>query len=166
MTMTRLASLSSLLGALALGAMVGADEEKIPVEKLPEAVLKVVKAKYPQAKIDEASKEVEDGVTTYEVELKHEGRGVELTLKADGTIVEVEKEVAAETLPEAVKAALTAKYPNEKIKKAEEVTKGETGPVLYEVEIGKAEVVLDAQGKIVKTEDEEDDDDEKPKAAQ
>jgi len=164
---TRWASVSSLLGVLSLGAVVGADEEKIPVDKLPAAVLKAVKAKYPKAKIEEAAREVEDGETTYEVELKDEGHELDVTLKADGTIVEVERTIAVEALPEAVRNAVAAKYPDAKIKKAEEITKGETGPVLYEVDLGSAEVVLDAKGKILKTEDDGDDDeaDDKPKAA-
>ncbi|WP_406697882.1 PepSY-like domain-containing protein [Singulisphaera sp. Ch08] len=155
----RWTALSGLVGTLVLGAAAGADEENIPVDKLPAAVLKAAKAKFPKAKIEEAAKEVEDGVTTYEVSLKVEGHGIDLTLKPDGTIVEIEKEIAADTLPEAVKATLAAKYPNEKIKKAEEITQGENGPISYEVDLGSVEVVLDAKGKIVKTEN--DDDDEK-----
>ncbi|SIO41638.1 Putative beta-lactamase-inhibitor-like, PepSY-like [Singulisphaera sp. GP187] len=157
---TRWTALSGLVGSLVLGAAAGADEESIPVDKLPAAVLKATKAKFPTAKIEEASKEVEDGVTTYEVELKVDGHAVDLALKADGTILEIEKEVAVEKLPEAVKATLAAKFPNVKIKKAEEITKGDTGAVSYEVIVGSKEVVLDAKGKIVKTE-EDDDDDEK-----
>ncbi|AGA24862.1 Protein of unknown function (DUF2874) [Singulisphaera acidiphila DSM 18658] len=161
--MTRFArwtALSGLVGSLVLGAVAGADEESIPVDKLPAAVLKAAKAKFPKAKIDEAAKEVEDGVTTYEVSLKVEGHSVDLAIKPDGTIVEIEKEIAADALPEAVKKTLAAKYPNVKIKKAEEITKGGDGSVSYEVVVGSAEVVLDAKGKIVKTEEDEDDEKE------
>src|SRR4051812_25759329 len=95
----RWTALSGLVGSLVLGAAAGADEETIPVDKLPAAVLKAAKAKFPKAKIEEAAKEVEDGATIYEVSLKVEGQAIDLALKPDGTIVEIEKEVAAATLP-------------------------------------------------------------------
>ncbi len=158
--MTRFArwtALSGLAGALVLTAPAGADEESIPVDKLPAAVLKATKAKFPKAKIEEASKEVEDGVTTYEVALKDGERDLEVTLKPDGTILEIEKEIAADSLPEAVKKAVAAKYPKAKIEEAEEITQGEDGPVLYEVDLGSVELTLDATGKIVKTEEEDKD---------
>ena len=109
-----------------------------------------------------ASKEVEDGATTYEVELKVEGRSVDLALNAEGKILEIEKEVPVDELPKAVKKRLAARYPGAKIEKVEEITKGEDGPVHYEVAI-KAEVVFTAKGKIVQAK-EEDEDDEKPAA--
>ncbi len=151
-----------LPGAVGDDRRAGADEEKISIEKLPAAVKKAVKKKFPEAAIRAASKEVEDDVTTYEVELKVEGRSVNMALKADGTILEIEKEVPVSELPKAVRKKLAARYPGAKIEKAEEITKGEDGPVRYEVAI-KAEVVLTAKGKIVRAAEEEEDD-EKPAA--
>jgi hypothetical protein len=66
-------------------------------------------------------------------------------------------------LPKAVRKTLSAKYPKGKIARAEAVTKGEDGPVSYEVVI-TTEVVLNAKGKIASAKEEEDDDDDKPKA--
>ena len=62
----------------------------------------------------------------------------------------------------AVRKKLAARYPKAKIEKAEEVTKGEDGPVRYEVAI-TTEVVLTANGKIVQAE-EEAEDEKKPTA--
>ena len=103
--------------------------------------------------------------TTYEVMLKVKGRSVDVAMKADGTILEIEKEIAVDDLPRAVRKTLSAKYPKAKITKAEAITKGEDGPVRYEVVI-TTEVVLNAKGKIAgaSAKEEEDDDDEKPKA--
>jgi hypothetical protein len=148
----------ALLGLAVLTVSVWADEEKIPVDKLPAAVLKAIKRKFPKAEIEKATKEVEDGKTTYEVELEIKDRSVDVALKADGTILEIEREVPFDELPKAVKKKLAAKYPDAKIEKAEEVTKGEDGPVTYEVAI-QTKVVLTAKGKIVKAKEEED---EKP----
>ena len=154
--MTRFArwtTLAGLLGSLMLGAAAMADEESIPVKQLPSAVRKAAKAKFPKAKIEEAAKEVEDGETIYEVTLKVKGHAVDVAMKADGTILEIEKEVSLDQLPKAVKKALASKYPNAKISKVEEITKGEDGPVLYEVVLA-SEVVLNAKGKSVKSDDE------------
>ena len=139
-----------------------ADEEKVSVDKLPAAVKTALKRKFPKAEIEKATKEVEDGTTVYEVELEIKDRLVDVSLKADGTILEIEREVLADELPEAVRKKLAARYPKAKIEKAEEVTKGEDGPVRYEVAI-TTEVVLTAKGKIVQAE-EEAEDEKKPTA--
>jgi hypothetical protein len=139
-----------------------ADEEKIPVDKLPAGVRKAVKSKFPKAEIENASKEVDDGETIYEVELEIKDRSVDVTLKADGTILEIEREIPFDEVPKAVKKALAARYPKAKIEKVEEVTKGENGQVRYEVAI-TTEVVLTAKGKIVKAKGEEEED-ERPTA--
>jgi hypothetical protein len=138
--------------ALASAAMAG--EEEIPVKRLPKAVIKAVKARFPKAEIKGAAKEEEDGKTTYEVMLKVKGRAVDMALKADGTILEIEKEVPVDELPKAVKKALAARHPKAKIAKAEVLTKGEHGPALYEIAI-TSEVVLSAEGKFVEPEGDE-----------
>jgi hypothetical protein len=145
----------SVLGLAVVMMPARADEEKVSVDKLPAAVTKALKRKFPKAEIEKATKEVEDGNTVYEVELEIKDRSVDVSLKADGTILEIEREVPADELPEAVRKKLAASYPKAKIEKAEEVTKGEDGPVRYEVAI-TTEVVLTANGKIVQAEEEED----------
>jgi Putative beta-lactamase-inhibitor-like, PepSY-like len=148
----------AFLGLAVLTVPARTDEEKVPIDKLPAAVLKAVKRKFPKAEIEKATKEVEDGTTTYEVELEINDRSVDVSLKADGTILEIEREVPVAELPKAVRKKLAARYPGAKIVKAEELTKGEDGPVRYEVAIS-TEVVLTAKGKIVRAKEEED---EKP----
>jgi hypothetical protein len=145
----------TVLGLSALVVPARADEEKIPVEKLPAAVRKAIKSKFPKAEIESASKEVADGKMIYEVALEIKDRSVDVAFKADGTILEIEREVPFDEVPKAVKKKLAAKYPKAKIEKVEEVTKGEDGPVHYEVAI-TTEVVLTAKGKIIKAEEEED----------
>jgi hypothetical protein len=149
-----------LFGLSALVVAARAGEEEIAVNKLPAAVKKAIKAKFPKAEIEEAAREVEDGSTTYEVKLEVKGRSVDVALKGDGTILEIEKEVPFGDLPKAVKKALAAKYPKAKLEKVEEVTKGKGGPVRYEIAI-QTEVVLTAKGKVIQAEEEED---EKPSA--
>jgi hypothetical protein len=128
-----------------------ADEQSIPVEKLPKAVLKAAKSKFPKAEIKGAAKEVEDGKTTYEVMLKQKGRSIDIAFQADGTILEIEREVAADDLPGDVKKALKSHYPKAKINKAEEVREGEHGRVRYEISI-TTEVVITGKGQIERAE--------------
>jgi Putative beta-lactamase-inhibitor-like, PepSY-like len=138
------------------------DEEKISIKNLPSAVKKAIKKKFPKAEIEKAGKEVEDGKTTYEVELEIDDRPVSVVFKADGTILEIEREIPLEKLPAPVKKALAAKYPGAKIEKVEVITKGQDGPPVYEIAI-KTEVVLTAKGKFVESKEKEEDE-EKPVA--
>jgi hypothetical protein len=154
--------LAALTGLSVLAVTALAAEEKISPKKLPAAVRKAVKKKFPEAKYRGAAKEVADGKTTYEVELTVEGRAVDAIMSPEGKILEVEREVPVAKLPAAVKKALAAKYPGAKIEKAETLTKGEDGPLHYEIVI-KTEVVLTPKGKVVGA-TEEDEDDEKPSA--
>jgi len=147
------------LGLLAAVAAVRADEEKVPLDKVPPAVIKAVKDKFPAATLKQAEKEVEDGKTTYEIGLDDAGRNVDVSLKEDGTIIEVEKEIAVKDLPKAVVDGVKAKYPKATIKKAEEITK--KGTTNFEVVITEGnrsrELVLDKTGKILDDEEEDED---------
>ena len=132
-----------------------AEEEKVPLDKLPKAVTAAVKAKFPDAELKGAEKEVADGKTIYEVSLKFKGSDYDVSLTPEGKIIEIEKVIAAKDLPTAVVKGLDQKYPKAKITLAEEITKDNT--ISYEVIIEtadkkKLEVVLDASGKILKEE--------------
>jgi uncharacterized membrane protein YkoI len=150
--------LSGVVTAIALilmASLVRADEEKIPLDKLPKAVVDAVKAKFDGAELVSADKEVEKGKTLYEVNIKYKGSKMDVTLTEDGKIVSVEKEIDAKDLPKAVAEAVSAKYKDAKILKAEEITEGDK--TFYEVllDLGdkkKMEMKLDPTGKIVEEE--------------
>lgn len=138
-----------VLSALGVSALAF---DKIAVDKLPAAVTKAIKDKFPNGKIEGAETEVEDGKTIYEVEVDSKGGEYTVSLKADGTIEEIEKELAEGDLPAAVAATLKAEFPNGKFKEIEEATKGDK--VTYELQVvenGKKtlEVTVDPQGKIL-----------------
>jgi len=147
---------SVVLSVLAC-AMARADEEKeekVPLGKVPKAVIDAVKAKFKGAELVSAQKEKEDGKLVYEINLKHRNHTIEVTVTPKGKIVSIEKTITVQDLPKAVAKAIDSKYPKAAIEKAEEVTEGEK--VSYEVLLvtadKKIEVVLDAAGKIVKEE--------------
>lgn len=154
MKMFRLAI--ALLAGLALTAPIQADEEKVPLDKLPAKVTAAVKEKFKDGELVSASKEVEAGKTLFEVQLKHKGHAIDVTVTEDGTITAIEKEITAKDLPKAVAAAVEEKFPKATWKKVEEITKGEK--MTYEVLLTTAdkkefEVVLDPAGKILETEE-------------
>lgn len=131
-------------------------EEKIPLGKLPKAVVDAVKAKYEGATLVSAEKEKADGKLVYEVNLKHKGHVIEVTVTPEGKIVSVEKVITVKDLPEAVADALKQKYPKATVKKVEEISKDDK-ITAYEVLLvtdGKKtlEVKFDPKGKVLEVE--------------
>lgn len=146
--------MAAALGMLLLAVfVVKAEEEKVALDKLPQGVIDAVKAKFPKAKLVGASKEEEKGKTVFEVTIKNGKRSIDVTLTTAGKILTIEKEINAKRLPKVVKEALDAKYPNAKIKLAEEISKPDT-VAAYEMVIVTAdaqnlEVSFDPQGKFL-----------------
>ena len=141
------------MAALAMAAR--ADEEEVPLDKVPAAILKAVRDKFPKAELKEASRETEAGKTLFEVSLRHDGHNYDVTLREDATFAEIEKEIAAGDLPRPVSDAVRVKYPRAEVGKAEEVTKGETKTFEIHLKDGDKtrELVLDAAGKILEEEE-------------
>jgi hypothetical protein len=102
---------------------VRADEEKVPLDKVPKAVLEAVKKRFPKAEIVEAAKETADGKTEYEVTVKEAGKKIDVMLTPEGAITLIEKEIDVKDLPAPVKDALDKKYPKATYKIVEEVIK-------------------------------------------
>ena|SRR5438132_12305968 len=104
-----------------LAGVARAAEEKVPVDKLPKAVIDGVKKRFPKAELLEGAKETANGKTTYEVLLKDGVHKVDVSLSDDGKITGMEKELALGDLPKPVAAALKAKYPKATFQRFEEV---------------------------------------------
>lgn len=142
--------------AVVLLAGAHAGEQKVPLDKVPKAVMDAVKAKYPDAKLLRASSEEDKGKTVYEVSLKYKGQHHDVSVESEGKIVGIEREIAAKDLPKVVSDALEAKYPAPKYKLVEELLKGDGTLHAYEVLLTSndttVEVVLDLKGKILKEE--------------
>jgi len=125
-----------------------AEEEKIPVDKLPKAVAESVKKRFPKAELTGASKETVEKKTAYEVMLKDGKIAVDVNVNEDGTITGMEKEITVADLPKAIEDAVVAKYPKTKAKKAEEVIKVKGGKEVLEY----YEVIVEVDGKDVEVE--------------
>lgn len=125
-----------------------AAEKKVQLKNLPPAVQKAIQEQTKGATVIGYVEEREDGKVSYEAETKVNGRTRDLLFDAAGTLIEVEEEVAPDTLPAAVQTALSTRG---KVLKVEAVTKGSV--VTYEAEIEKngkkSEVVVDARGNAI-----------------
>jgi uncharacterized membrane protein YkoI len=145
-----------------------ADEESVPLDKVPKAVLDAVKARFKEAEVTEAAKETEDGKLVYEVTVKEKGAKIDVTLTPEGEILVIERTIVAKDLPAAVTRALEDKYPKAKYKIVEEVIKVEKKQeklAYYEVLLEtadqkKREVEVTAEGKIIHEEKKDNDTDE------
>jgi uncharacterized membrane protein YkoI len=160
-------ALSAAAWLVLLSAVVGADDKdkdkKITLDKAPKAVQDAVKARFPKAEVTSVEKETEDGKVVYDIELKHRDRKYEMDILEDGTVIEIEKEIAAKDLPEAVTKGIEAKYPRATLKEVMEKykVKGKDEKLTeYEVTLQTAdnktvEVTVSLDGKTVKAEGEE-----------
>ena len=158
------AMLMMALGVMALalaGSALRADEEKIPLDKLPKAVAEAVKKRFPKAELVEAAKETDGDKVEYEVTLKDGETKYDVMFSPDGKITLIEKTIAHKDLPKAVAAAIEEKYPKATHKVHEEMSKvidGKEAIAYYEVLLETAdkktlEVEVSPEGKILKTEE-------------
>lgn len=121
---------------MATTALSQAKVEKITRDMIPKKVLDAVKSKFPSPEFHTMTKETVDGKVFYDLEFKYKGRKCEMDVSEDGTIVNVEREIAVKDLPKAVAKALEQKYPKAKFKdvmEAKEVKGRDEVPEGYEV---------------------------------
>jgi hypothetical protein len=125
-------------------------EKKIQRTDLPPAVEKTVVEQSQGATIRGFEEEQENGQTLYEAKLLVNGHKKNVLMDASGAVVEVEEQVAMESLPAMVRDGLQAKAGEGKIVKVESITKkGQL--VAYEAKImtssKKSEVQVGPDGK-------------------
>jgi hypothetical protein len=148
--MTQLQRLGTLMIAgLLVSAGSIAQEKRIKREDLPAPVAKTVDDQGTNVSIRGFSTEKKKGQTYYEAHLTVSGHNKDILISADGTIVEVEEEVAFDSLPDGVKQALKTKAGNGQIRKVEALTKKQK-LVAYEAQIAtngkKSEIQVGPDG--------------------
>jgi hypothetical protein len=119
---------------------------------LPAAVDAAFKKAYPNATIKNVSKEKENGQDQYEVESVDGVTNRDLIYRPDGTVVEYEERIAAESVPAVVTAAIKARYPKATLGTCEKLFKN--GTMNYELSLkgnkpGPGAVELTPDGKWV-----------------
>jgi hypothetical protein len=145
------------LSLLCSFAATSADEEDVPLDQVPKAVLDAVKTRFKGAELKSASKETEDGQLVYEVTIKLKGRTIDTTLTPPGKLLMIEEQIDAGELPKAVSQTLRDKYPKAAYKIIEKIIKVEDSQetlslfeVLLETPEKQAfEVQLNPEGKVV-----------------
>jgi hypothetical protein len=138
-----------LSGALC-ATMAVSQEKKIKRSDLPPAVEKTVAAQGTGAIIKSFSTEIENGETLYEAEMTVSGHSKDVTMNAQGEVVEVEEELAMDSLPAAVRSGLLNKAGKGKITKVESLTK-KGKLVAYEAQVNtkgkKSEAQVGPEGQ-------------------
>ncbi len=125
----------------------------IEISKLPAAVQKTVQDETKNATDVKVSKETEGGKTLYEVESKVKGKGRDLMVNAQGTVLSIEEEMALADIPGPARTAIEKLAMGGAIGKVEAVTKGSV--VTYEAVITKkgmkkTEVMVNGDGSVAK----------------
>jgi uncharacterized membrane protein YkoI len=138
--------LALLVVGLATLSVTYSQEKKIGRKDLPPAVEKTVAEQSKGATIKGFSTEVENGKKLYEVELTVHGHGKDISIDEQGNVVEMEEEVALDSLPTTVKDGLAKAAGKGTITKVESLSKGgklvayeaavKTGTKKSEVQVG------------------------------
>lgn len=126
-----------------LSSVLQADDEKLPLDKVPGPVKEAIKKRFPAAKVVGAEKESANNKVTYELNLKDNGQSIDVIVTPEGVIETIEKEIAAKDLPKVVAAAVASKYPQATYQKYEEVYKIKEGKETLEY----YEVIIDTSEK-------------------
>jgi uncharacterized membrane protein YkoI len=116
-------SIAILAASLFVFTIAASAEKKIERSALPPAVEKTVQAQSQGSTIKGFSIDHENGQTQYEVEMISNGHSKDIAIARDGTLLEVEEEVAFDSLPTETQKALTARAAAAKITKVESLTK-------------------------------------------
>lgn len=125
--MKKLACVIALGVGLLAVAGVRADEEKVPLDKLPKAVTEAVAKRFPKVEMTAASKEKDGDKVVYEVSLKKDGKAIDVTVTGAGAITLIEQEIGFQDLPKPVAKTFEDKYPKAKYEIVESVTKAAGG---------------------------------------
>jgi len=147
-----------LVGVLVVGSGVRAqDKGKPQPERIPKRVMQTLKAKFPKAQIQKWAKEKEDAVVVYDFEFTQDGRKFEADIRENGTILNWEKQISAKDLPEAIRKAVSKRYPKAALKEIMQITAVKAGKstlegyeiVLRTADKRQVEVTVAPNGKVL-----------------
>ena len=122
--------LAIFLSAASLCALSLAAAKSLELKDLPPAVQKTMQEQSKGSEIKNISKEVEKGITHYEVETLLNGKHRDFDVDTKGNLLTVEQEVSLDTIPAAAKSAIMKKISTGKPGMVETVTTGTA--TLYE----------------------------------
>jgi uncharacterized membrane protein YkoI len=131
----------------------GEQESHVKMKDLPAAVQQTVREQSKGATIRGLSREVENGETNYEVELRVNGHNRDVLIDPNGAVVEVEEQVTLASLPAAVRTAIDQNAAGGRVVLVESLTK--SGSLMwYEAHVKKGgksrEIKINPEGQLVK----------------
>lgn len=131
----------------------GEQESRVKMKDLPAAVQQTVREQSKGATIRGLSREVENGETNYEVELRVNGHNRDVLIDPNGAVAEVEEQVALASLPAIVRTAIEQNAAGGRVSLVESLTKGGT-LMWYEAHVKKGgksrEIKINPEGQLVK----------------
>ncbi|WBU55591.1 PepSY domain-containing protein [Paracoccus sediminicola] len=111
------------------------DEETMSLEEVAAAAMEAAQAAMPDASFESASLDDDEGTDTYEIAgVTSDGTAIEVDVLEDGTVEEIEEEVALEDLPDAVTAAWEENMAGVTPSMIEKSTRDDGATVIYEFE--------------------------------
>lgn len=122
---------------LCLSGSVLAADKKLTKSQLPAAVQKTADEQSKGATVVGYSSEVENGMTEYEVKLKVDGHSKDVSIDPSGNVLEVEEEVALNSLSADAQAGLKKAAGTGTLGKVESLTKNGK-LVAYEAKVTKS----------------------------
>jgi uncharacterized membrane protein YkoI len=140
----------------------GTKEEKLKISQIPAAVVEAIKSNCTGCSIDKATREIENGVTIYDIEFKR-GQG-EIAIAEDGSVIDRETIVQLKDVPAAALDAIKKGASGGKIKqvakgeiraelKDGQITKLGSPKYVYEAELVKgdqvAEIEVTSEGQVI-----------------
>jgi uncharacterized membrane protein YkoI len=150
MQMRHIAAFLFMTFALSCAVTVFGQEKQLKKSDLPAAVQKTADEQSKGATIKGYSQEKENGQVAYEVALVVSGHTKDITMDAQGNVIEVEEEVDMKSLPAEVREGLQKHAGKLSIGKVESLTKQGT-LVAYEAQVqsGKkhSEIQVGTDGK-------------------
>lgn len=127
-------------------------EADVPVETVPDLLIRTTRATYPDAQITGAEREVQGDVWTWEVKFRSGGRSMEVVLDDVGTVLETERELLVTEAPQPVLEAAEKAVEGSSFVGVERITsaKGEVFHVKRQRGTARYKVVLARDGRILR----------------
>ena len=143
---------AAFLAALAFNPGRTWADEEAELNDLPAAVQKTAHEQVGTSKIEEVEDTFEEGQHATEVEYRENGKKMAVVIAKDGTLIQKEYRLSPSEAPDAIKAAVSAQFPDGKISHIKEVER--TDAKFFEVSVKSGseshQLKLDEAGKPLK----------------
>lgn len=114
---------AALAGIAATAPLLVAQDRKITHDQLPAAVRQAADAQTQGSTVKGYATEMENGKRSYEAETVKNGHSRDVSFNSDGSLAEIEEQVAFDQLPAQVQQSLKSKAGAARILKVESLTK-------------------------------------------